>query len=261
MTQTKKVIELCLKSKQGAIYHVTDIHGDMELLRESLFILGFVEGQDTLIVGGDMIDRGAQSYDVAQFCRHTEGVYALKGNHEQLMISAIQHGGEKLQVWKSNGGAEWEGYYSQGVLKDLVSWFTSLPTAIELLIDGEIRLFCSHAAYPLLDAEPWPSIKRKLNSGSECAEVIEHFMLWDRKVERVLGEVVVPDFDAVIHGHSIQKGGAIVKGNRIYSDTGAFLGGDNGLTILEYKPNGEVLGLFRQHMFTRDPWTGHIAMR
>lgn len=234
----------------------------MELLREALFVVGFREGIDVLVVCGDMIDRGRASYDVAQFCRHTEGVFPLKGNHEAMMTDAMRSGGEHELQWLQNGGADWYLGYSKGVLKDLSTWFDSLPVAIEIEVDGVYNFLAVHAAYPFICEGEWSAIKAVLDKGGDEAKQIEHFMLWDRRVLSGMGDACVPYFDAVVHGHSIQDYGVCVKGNRVYADTGAFLGGDDGhgLTILHHKPNEGVLALFESYLFSRDPWTGRVVV-
>lgn len=62
-------------------YCVSDIHGEYDLLRRLLELIKFGDS-DTLIVAGDMIDKGPDSVKVIQMLREMANTECVIGNHE-----------------------------------------------------------------------------------------------------------------------------------------------------------------------------------
>lgn len=83
-------------------YVMSDIHGDFEHFLEMLSVIAFSQ-QDWLYILGDVIDRGHQNVEMLQFCRDTEHVVLLKGNHEYFMELAEK---DRLfeRQWRAYGG-------------------------------------------------------------------------------------------------------------------------------------------------------------
>lgn len=253
----KKVINHKHLSKNGDLYCVTDVHGDLDLLVFMLKSLGFREGVDTLVSVGDMADRGDRSYDTLQFFRHNPDAIVLEGNHEKLMQLAVDKGGERHHIWVDpDNGGDWSYQYSSGVLKDISEWTKTLPLALELNIDDKYKLLFMHASYPLHIKATWEQIKDVLNGDDDALiERISSHILWERKYEQENDERCVDGVDAVVHGHTIQDNAPRVLGNRIYADTGGFISSEeNGLTLLRFKEGGELMGLFDVYTARRDPW-------
>ena len=46
-----------------------------------------------MIVLGDLIDRGPNSFDVVQFVKNSKNIASLKGNHEKMMIDLLTTAG------------------------------------------------------------------------------------------------------------------------------------------------------------------------
>ncbi len=253
----QNVVNINRESKDGDTYVVTDIHGDLDALTYLLREVGFDEKRDILIVVGDMIDRGDRSYDTAQYCRINPFVFPLEGNHEGLMRRALLRGGESYHVWldEQNGG-NWSQDYHNSVLLDVVSWFDSLPIAIELNIDAKYKIALMHASYPLDYNLSWEQLKDVLNKGEGAiVRRLKDHILWERRYERNDDNRSVSGLDAVVHGHTIQKEPRIL-GNRIYADTGGFINSDDhGLTLLRFVEGGTLMGLFDYYTIKRCPWT------
>lgn len=75
---------------------VTDIHGCYPEFVNLLKKVSFQQDQDTLIILGDIIDRGAYSYEMIEYVRELqknmkERCIVIRGNHEQMMLDAVNY--------------------------------------------------------------------------------------------------------------------------------------------------------------------------
>ena len=71
-----------------AIYAISDIHGHFSTYKKLLEKLGFSEN-DFLYVVGDVIDRGRDGIKIIQDIMQRPNVELILGNHELMMIDAI----------------------------------------------------------------------------------------------------------------------------------------------------------------------------
>ena len=100
-------------------YVITDLHGEYEKFKELLACIRFSD-EDTLYVGGDTCDRGAQSAGLYLDMMDRKNVLAILGNHEMMALRHLervlrQHheegvclldifSQEELHNWLENGG-------------------------------------------------------------------------------------------------------------------------------------------------------------
>ena len=106
-------IELELKLQnslnQGKnVWVIGDVHGFNNTLRSLVEKIDLQEG-DYVVLLGDLIDRGPNSYDVVQFAKNSENIVCVKGNHEKMMIETFSLQGLEspkmnLATWLYNGG-------------------------------------------------------------------------------------------------------------------------------------------------------------
>ena len=89
----------------GRTLAIGDIHGSDKALETLLHSLSIVEA-DTVVVLGDIVDRGPgskqaieQLLDLRQRCR----VVLILGNHEEMLLEAIDHG-IAVESWLRYGG-------------------------------------------------------------------------------------------------------------------------------------------------------------
>lgn len=130
-------------SDLNAVYVIPDIHGAYELLDNILTrILPLRKsdgGQDHLIFLGDYIDRHKDSHKVIDKLielkkEYGDKVICLKGNHEQLMLQAMDLDPAKTNLspsaigtayrqWTANGGLETiRGYLERAGVEDTDPW-------------------------------------------------------------------------------------------------------------------------------------------
>ena len=87
---------------------ISDIHGCNDTFQRLLEKLALVSG-DELYLLGDYIDRGPDSKGVIDtiLLLQQQGLFVqcLKGNHEQMMLDAVDGvDDEAMDLWLSNGG-------------------------------------------------------------------------------------------------------------------------------------------------------------
>lgn len=92
----------------GRIFILSDLHGQAESLNNFLNEKG-VTVNDLIIINGDAIDRGPDGIALLQWAKKNDNVLFLKGNHEELMLDALEEQtyrnyGPKMRCWIGNGG-------------------------------------------------------------------------------------------------------------------------------------------------------------
>ena len=130
----------------GDVWGIGDVHGYSDTLEQLVQKLRLSEG-DAAVMLGDLIDRGPTSAQVVKFVRETEGVYSIRGNHEQMMIQGFDESSffkdrsMDSRIWYHNGGKETEASYIElygdgaKVLEEAssdVKWMEALATEVVL---------------------------------------------------------------------------------------------------------------------------------
>lgn len=95
-------------------YVIADMHGRYDLLQKAITEImkdHYVPQEQTVIILGDMIDRGPHSAQILSFLKAASEVenstkfIILRGNHEDIMIESIEKM-LSLSWWIGNGGGE-----------------------------------------------------------------------------------------------------------------------------------------------------------
>lgn len=206
------------------IYAIGDVHGEGRLLLNLLVKIDQdnrvrEQAKTTLVLLGDIIDRGDQAAELIRTLSYTEDprLVILKGNHEQLMVEAYQGDADALDLWLRIGGRttlqgfgisnncldSTEDFELIDLLKNtidmkIIDWMNQLPTSWTA---GDY--FFAHAG---------------IRPGIPLDQQNERDLMWIRqqflKSNADHGKVIV-------HGHSIDPGLPRLGGNRIGLDTGA----------------------------------------
>lgn len=221
------------------VYAIGDVHGRHDLLRD---LLGRIEQDIASAVGdgaassriillGDYIDRGTESRDVIETIRlgcETRGWVCLKGNHEAMLLAALD-GQIDWEMWLSNGGVETAFSYgvatrdftSTGRMDELgpaliaaipeahLTLLRSLPTHVEL---GDY-FFCHAGIRPGVPVD---------------AQMPEDLM-WIRDL---FLDSRADHGKRIVHGHTPRMEPEILP-NRINVDTGAYLTNRLSCVVLE----------------------------
>lgn len=133
---------------------IGDIHGCYYSLMDLLYKVKLNKQNDKIIFLGDYIDRGKNSCLVLEFLislqkeMSSDKCICLRGNHEQMMISAFNE--RDTYLWKLNGGNKtirsYYKIYQSGIMPTIqkhLNWIKSLP----LLYETDKNVFC-HAGLP-----------------------------------------------------------------------------------------------------------------
>lgn len=226
-------------------YAIGDVHGEAELLAElhARVLQHAAENYAVIMHLGDLIDRGPDSRGAIE-ATMTLGdavpasieVLALKGNHEQMMLDAIDAPGTRAEKWwLFNGGRET--LRSYGVVGDPppsdwpdaiprahIDWLRALPTQH---IAEHRKLVFVHAG---IDPDAFPNCDPAIHLWTRSPRFFES-RAWPHRQE-LEGLIVV-------HGHmALTLPVPEVEPRRINVDTGAGFGGPLSAAVLA--PGEEV---------------------
>ena len=193
-------------------YAIGDVHGCLDRLTALLDLcVKHCAGRPMrLVFLGDYIDRGPDSRGVIDRLRTLQNdrpgaVICLRGNHEALLLEAVETGDEGL--WLLNGAAQT--LMSFGVTeaaalpRDHVDWIAALPLFFD---DG--RRFFAHAGVN-------PDVPLDRQSENDLLWIREPFLSSDRDYGRL-----------IVHGHTpIETARPDLRRNRLNIDTAAVYGG------------------------------------
>lgn len=199
---------LDMRQHKGRIFFTTDLHGHYDLLHEKLKEVTFDSTKDILIIGGDMCDRGPDSAHVLDYLNEP-WVYCIRGNHEELLIGAVE---ENFEGWSTNcligNGGIWVGSISEELMKAIYESFKSLPLAIELLTPTE-KIGIIHAQCPYNNWDEFKKMhKAELEyNGAATAQ-------WARTNYDKQLKVEVKGVDRLLVGHTPTDSGEVeILGN------------------------------------------------
>lgn len=188
------------------LFAIGDVHGhNRKLISLMEHCRAFAEARGARSVSyvllGDYIDRGPDSAGVLDWlASQPAGVSAIKGNHEDMMLQALD-GGEPLNRWLSNGGEETLLSYGDAGLSEIPPAHLELVAGLPLFLDDGLRLF--------------------VHAGIDCDDAAARdpkILLWTRR--HPPPGAVLPRF--VVHGHTPTKSGRPdLLPNRLNLDTGA----------------------------------------
>lgn len=195
---------------------VGDVHGQVRTLEHLLDAVGYSPHEgDRLLLLGDVIDRGPDPAGMLGWLDR-EDVTCIRGNHEQLMLDALEGNAEIEDLWKLHNGGEW---FSQVDSVQAETWLRvlrTMPLAVE--VDGERGPFVLvHSEVP--KGIPWQGLRELLEEGDRTARIRS---LWARnRIQgRHLADSGVPDVWRTFHGH-VPVRAPVVVANMRWIDTGA----------------------------------------
>ena len=134
----------------ASVWVIGDVHG-FSVTFENLVDMLELSEKDRVVVLGDLIDRGPDSYNVVKAVQADSRIYSTKGNHEQMMVEGFIPKGisHKLEanLWLRNGGIETAASYIRAFMnnsgeedsaaleqekKKKKKWMNSLPAHVIL---------------------------------------------------------------------------------------------------------------------------------
>lgn len=220
------------------LYIIGDLHGCYDLYKKGERRLG-IRDTDVVISLGDLTDRGTQNLRcVLEFTRK-ENRYAIRGNHEDMLIRGMLEGSrEYYQCWYQNGGhSVWNELGEEGVTL-LATMLEDLPVILTASHRGNLYAFI-HAGYPsVFEHLPIPEIQF-LDLSEDRLQVFAEAVMWDRDMVTCAQEGLqlpqVLGVKYVFHGHSYVPE-PLINANRVYMDTGGVF--NNNLTFAYFDNEG-----------------------
>lgn len=215
------------------VYAIGDIHGCLDKLVDLHFRiardLAIAPARDSVLVHlGDYIDRGRDSAEVvrllsgATLAAPVSRRVDLMGNHEAMMLAALDGVPEAAGQWVDNGGDHT--LRSWGVADPYAirpaEWRARVP-ADQLAWVRALALTHREGDYLFVHAGLRPGVSIRGQSRDD--------LLWIR--EPFLSDTA-PREAVVVHGHTPVKSPE-VRPNRINIDTGAVMGGRLTCLVLE----------------------------
>jgi len=132
-------------------YVCGDIHGQAEAFAQVLVQSGFDLVNDQLIVLGDIVDGGANTFEVLELLLTIENLILIKGNHDNWAIRHIRGGIQydpdsysEFQTWYQQGGkATIDSYKKHGfdMASIPITHQTIFNRMVPYYIDDKNRLF------------------------------------------------------------------------------------------------------------------------
>lgn len=201
----------------GRILAIGDIHGCYNTLFSLLKKIQFGK-QDVVYLTGDLIDRGPDSkrvLDLAMSLTRQRRMVVLRGNHEQLLLDAIdQPKTERHWVTVNGGDATLESFGVDSVRdipKRYTDWIRKLKLIVKLPYDDGKTYVLSHAG-----------VNQKHDKPFRVTDTNAVHVLWNRDKPVKKSSIVN------IVGHtpkSLSEVRKSLKTSTIYLDAGCAYGG------------------------------------
>ncbi len=211
------------------VYAIGDVHGRLDLLDDLLEKIDAdaasrPEAATTLIFLGDLVDRGPDSAGVVdrvmRLAAERPRVRALKGNHEEVFLRAVEGDKRALRLLFRIGGEE-----------TLLSYGVDRTAARRLEDDALIALIQrnvpdAHRAFladmeDLIEMGDYVFVHAGIRPQTPLGEQNAADLRWIRSE---FLDFAGPHGKMIVHGHTITEEVAI-RSNRIGIDTGAFMSG------------------------------------
>jgi serine/threonine protein phosphatase 1 len=208
------------------VYVIGDIHGRLDLLDDLLDQIREDNAKRDpcsveLVFLGDLIDRGPDSAGVVRRAMvkpaWADRVVALKGNHEDAMLEALDGNFEMARTWLGVGGQaalqSWGldfGLLENGTIEDVIVAARAVVPAAERSWLCRMRTSYQIGGYYFAHAGIRPKVSFDKQTAQDLLWIREDF-LNSRNDHGMI----------IVHGHSISADVEVMK-NRIGIDTGAY---------------------------------------
>ena len=167
------------------IYVISDIHGNEKRFNSIMNQIN-LQKDDTLYILGDVIDRYSGGVRILRKLMKMANVKMLLGNHEYMMLNAIEASSKlsneevkngycnELNLWYNNGGDVTHNYLKhirKDIRQEIFDYVRSLPINLDVTVNG--------TKYKLVHGSPIENIsKNKWNYFKYDSE--KEFAVWKR---------------------------------------------------------------------------------
>lgn len=198
---------------------VGDIHGRIEALREVLTKSNFNYEEDQLIILGDIVDGGYNTYEVIEELLKIKNTIYIIGNHDEWFMNHIRSGWSE-DIWLSQGG--------RNTIKSYEATGGMIPVTHQDFLNNGVYYYLNKDK----DLFVHGGIDPRLPLNKQSREVL----LWDRSlIEECHNGLIIKDYNRVFVGHTTTQTydsyEPIRFGKLFMLDTGA--GWSGRLTIMD----------------------------
>lgn len=167
-----------------ATYVLSDVHGHADALEAALDACA-LGPDDELFVLGDLVDRGPEPIRCLQLVRDVPSIHVLKGNHEAMMLDAMDHPDSLMaqQQWALNGGVITVcqlDAMAEDQARDLLQWVRDLPLWATAMVGGRCFGLVHAGIDPKTVAGPMGAADEQ-GLGELLASQDEETLLWVRQ--------------------------------------------------------------------------------
>ncbi len=169
------------------IYVCSDLHGEYELFKKLLRLIGFSQ-KDEMIICGDILDKGTGSVQLLNFISNYKNFSFILGNHEHDFLKYYDS-----LMRNRNNNYDWvlkklqEYFSTDGELLSWkhIDWLEEQPYYIE-----REHFICVHSGIPILSS----------NNLVEIKDVVANQFVYDRKFKE---PTVLPNTEkCIFYGHT-----------------------------------------------------------
>lgn len=229
-------------------YVISDIHGCYEPFLTLLHKIGFCE-KDWLVLAGDYIDRGTDSFEMLQWMEHCpEHTVLLRGNHEEEFAAYTD-----LMLWfdkkEKLGTDKSSNRETKALYASLQYFFRKNKTRFYFDSYGTVLNLLEHSGATLEDLCRWSAMIRRMPYVAQC-EILDktYFVVHAGYAESLeglgSGFSRLEDFYLYARQESIVNGGkqhaVIVAGHTPTIAEGAF-SYNNGNVFRHYDPQKDCV--------------------
>ncbi|MBB4611902.1 metallophosphoesterase family protein [Novosphingobium taihuense] len=208
-------------------YAIGDIHGRLDLFEQLLARIDEDDAargsaQTTLILLGDLVDRGPDSRGVVERAMDlmaTRKVRVLAGNHEEMLLGSLENE-ETLRHFLRHGGKETLFSYGLTLEEYSRAKLDEICGRANALIPADHVAFMRAMENQIVMGD-YLFVHAGIRPGVPLDQQMVADMRWIRREFLEHGE---PHSHLVVHGHTITDE-PVVCPNRIGIDTGAFASG------------------------------------
>ncbi|HVN29620.1 MAG TPA: metallophosphoesterase family protein, partial [Candidatus Binataceae bacterium] len=206
---------------KGRLFAIGDIHGCPDELASIVKAIG-PRADDTIVFVGDYVDRGPSARDavevVIELQKGPAEVVALKGNHEDMMLSFLGMRGHYGESFLFNGGAMTMDSY--GIGEDRLDEAAAYLPAEHLKFYRNLSLSYLRPPYFFVHAGILPARQLEEQSSEDLLWIRQEFIFKEHEAGAI-----------VVFGHTPMRGVMIDLPYKLGIDTGLVYGGK--LTCVE----------------------------
>lgn len=252
------VRSLPFAERKGRLFVAGDIHGEFHALMSALHALEFDFDRDTVLLVGDIHDRGPNSPNCLELLQES-WLLSTIGNHEWMLLSVVTETGginhstkSALDTFIANGG-EW---ILDKPAEARLKWRQLLLEKVPLYWMLERR---DHNVAMVCHAEPsqeyLPDVIACKNRKITIQQLRDDQTIWGRNtlynstrsyLSDDIKQQLLPRVNGVlfsVHGHSYVKTAAWVN-NQLFLDTGTALGKKLTLVDIDHAIPGMCNGIY-----------------